>query len=197
MEKENKKIIKPIILTIISVLLFVQYIMTIISAKFYFNLEYNNKEVDVNKLPFGILKLDLLKNETNSYTTLSWVISIFIIILFIIFINLTIKSWIKTTTDVDKIKKLLLTKNIICYVLSIILLVQSIRCGFIAADKLNVIGGHLLFTLIYPIYWIATHKLITFAILMYLIVKAFFNGGQLSDEELHRKYVERKLKGWQ
>lgn len=168
---KNKKLIVVMIISVISMM---QYIRLIISARYYGNIEFNNKTVNDDNIPFGISRVSAFVTDSNSYTTVTWVIALFVFIVFAISSIYLLKlllpyMYVKLNKEyIDQNNYNLQTKQwklykfvstYGAYFIAILMFIQTFRVGFYAAIDLEKTSGHLMYMIAYVPYWIFNHPI--------------------------------------
>lgn len=197
--KINKSMLISISLTSITL---IQYIRLIISARYYGNIEYAGQTVRPENNPLGIVNVSALVTDSNSYTSVTWMLALFTLIFLAVsatYMFKTIspyvfmkmhKKEIEKGEYVEESNKFLIYNFLTTYGLYfmiVLLFVQTFRVGFYSAVGLEVVSGHILYTIAYIPYWIVSHPWSAIAVLFVLfgIVTATPRFASLAEAQNH------------
>lgn len=160
-----KNNLKLKISSIITMIIATIYIDLVISARYFSNIELNGKSVNLDNLPFGIMNVSAFVTENNSYTTVTWLFAIFVFILLSVSAYYVIKQLdsvfinylLDKTENIDTVIKI---QRFVLLLISMIILIQTVRSGFYAALEMDIINSSLIYSLIYIVYFVVRHPIV-------------------------------------
>lgn len=160
-------------LVVFSVLLLVEFIKLVVSARYYGHIEFANKEV--KDIPFGITNVSAFVTESSSYTSITWLFALFVLILLIILVSQILKrfdlyvymnQFNGNTSDYMLYKKI---KNVVFYTLSIFMILATLRSGLFSAMDLHAVSGSFVYMISYGVYFVIKHPII-WLVLVFMII---------------------------
>lgn len=182
--KNNRGLSSLIIFTI---LLLLEFIKLVISARYYGNIEFANKEV--RDIPFGITNVSAFVTESSSYTSITWLFALFVLILFFILLAQILKrfdlyiyinKFNNNESEYLLYKKI---KNVVFYTLSIFMILATLRSGLFSAMELKSVSGSFIYMISYGIYFVVQHPIIWLVLLFMIIAPIVVPSREMTQAE--------------
>lgn len=182
--KNNRGLTSLIIFTL---LLLVEFIKLVISARYYGNIEFANKEV--KNIPFGITNVSAFVTESSSYTSVTWLFALFVLVLLVMLISQILKRfdlymYINKFNGNDSnymmYKKV---KNVLFYTLSIFMILATLRSGLFSAMDLHAVSSSFIYMMSYGVYFVITHPIICVVVVFMIIAPIIAPSREMTAEE--------------
>lgn len=182
--------------SIFSILLLVEFIRLVVSARFYGNIEFAGKKV--HDIPFGLCNVSPFVTDSNSYTSITWLFATFVFVLLSISFGVVLKyideiAFLKFGHDEEGFNGYLMIKTFTFYFITILGLIITLRSGFYAALELKVIGGSMIYTLMYIPYFIVKHPSLLIIFGMFLLAQLMIPSRPMTEiEKENLKNISRQ-----
>lgn len=182
--KNNRGLTSLIIFTL---LLLVEFIKLVISARYYGNIEFANKEV--KNIPLGITNVSAFVTESSSYTSITWLFALFVLVLLVMLIAQILKRfdlymYINKFNGNDSnyimYKKV---KNVLFYTLSIFMILATLRSGLFSAMDLHAVSSSFIYMMSYGVYFVITHPIIWVVVVFMIIAPIIAPSREMTAEE--------------
>lgn len=182
--KNNRGLTSLIIFTL---LLLVEFIKLVISARYYGNIEFANKEV--KNIPFGITNVSAFVTESSSYTSITWLFALFVLVLLVILtaqilkrfdLYMYINKFNGNDSNYMMYKKV---KNVLFYTLSIFMILATLRSGLFSAMDLHAVSSSFIYMVSYGVYFVITHPIIWVVVVFMIIAPIIAPSREMTAEE--------------
>lgn len=182
--KNNRGLTSLIIFTL---LLLVEFIKLVISARYYGNIEFANKEV--KNIPFGITNVSAFVTESSSYTSITWLFALFVLVLLVMLtaqilkrfdLYMYINKFNGNDSNYMMYKKV---KNVLFYTLSIFMILATLRSGLFSAMDLHAVSSSFIYMVSYGVYFVITHPIIWVVVVFMIIAPIIAPSREMTAEE--------------